>query len=287
MTFVARRVEPPGDLVVEDVLPGSGDGREDRHVPDRGHCQGGQSGEGDAPEGGRSPDPPVGNQECEQRGQLDQQRGALGEQAEPRGDAGENPGPPPGAIGRSARSAHDAEPGPRREAGQREIRSGRVAGDERQERSSPGERREVAGVAIPERAAESSDGDSGRQEEEGEADPRAPFVLTQQSDAAGHAPEQERRLVEEIEAGEVRQQPVAGGEHRHRDARVAAFIGFPEAARALEGEGEQQQEKNGGGARGDAGGGREFVHRGCRRTSATADLPGARSRRGKLSRSGR
>ena len=242
MALVAFAVEPPGDLVVEQVAGSAGNVAQDRQIPEPGERQGGRTGEGDAAERRRRWQSPVGDDEGEQRGQLHEHRRALAEQPEARGDAGEEPGPSSGAGARRARGAHDPEPGPGREAGERQIRRRRVAGDERQQRGAPGEGREGAGRAIPEGVAECGDGEGGQQVEEREADADAPLVLPEEGDAAGHSPEQERRLVEEVQAGKVRHQPVAGVEHLHRDAAVAPLVRFPEPARALESESEQQQE---------------------------------------------
>ncbi len=253
MALVAFAVEPPGDLVVEQVAGSAGNVAQDRQIPEPGERQGDGTGEGDTADDARRPELPVDDDEAEQRGQLHEHRRALAEQTEARGDAGEEPGPSSGAGARRAGGAHDPEPGPGREAGERQIRRRRVAGDERQQRSTPGEGREGAGRAIPEGVAECGDGEGGQQVEEREADADAPLVLPEEGDTAGHSPEQQRRLVEEVQTGKVRHQPVAGVEHLQRDAAVAPLVRFPEPARALKGESEQQQEKEDRGADGEPG----------------------------------
>ena len=250
MALVAFAVEPPSDLVVEQVAGGAGNVAKDRQIPESGERQGGRTGEGDAANCRRRAQSAVGDDEGEQRGQLHEHRRALGEQPQARSDAGEEPGPASRSGAGRARGTHDAEPCPGGETGEREVRRRRVAGDERQQRGSPGEGGEGTAFAVPEGSSQSGDGDGGEQVEEGEAEPRPPLVLAQEGDSAGHSPKKQRRLVEEVQAGQVRHQPVAGVEHLQRDAAVAPLVRFPEPARALEGESEQQQEKEDRGARG-------------------------------------
>lgn len=244
VALVAGGEEASGDLVVEQVAAGPGDAAENRQVPEGSERQGHRGGERHAPEERRRPQPSIDDHESEQRGQLDEHRRTLGEQAEAGGAAGEEPGQMPTAGGLCPRAPHDAEPGPGGEAGERKVGSRRVRGDERQQRGAPGEGREGASLAIPEGASQASDGHGGEQEVEGETEPGPPLVLSQEGHPAGHRPEQERRFVEEVQAAEVGHQPVSGGEHGRRDAAVAPFVGFPEAARALEGDREKQQDED-------------------------------------------
>lgn len=91
MALVAAREEPPSHLVVEQVGAGAVDIAENRQVPEPGNRQGGRTGKSDAANRSPRTQPAIDDHEHQQCGQLDEHRRAFGEQAQARGESGEEP----------------------------------------------------------------------------------------------------------------------------------------------------------------------------------------------------
>ena len=189
--------------------------------------------------------------------QQGQTGAAMREMEDEHHQQGQQPRRPLGQEGQPERGPHAVEP-PARAAtearlhittdrqgfhrGQHEVGVDGIGGQEwhrardEDQRGQPGTLRHQAATHGEQQAGAQGEGQCDRQA-------HRPFVVTEGRDTGGDGPVRQRRL------GEVQRlvvaaqgDEVAGMQHLQRDIGVAALVGLEQAARALEGQPEQQGE---------------------------------------------